>query len=175
MGLRRARMPFHSPVRVGGELWQYYVGFARVFNAPRMYGAGGIRKTGDMRRDASRKGFVNLPGRKDVPANGVGLATLRLDGYVSLDAGPRGGTMTTKPFTFEGTQLIVNARALGHMTVEVLDAAGQPIQGVSRVSIAGDSVRHLVAWDGLGQLAGQPIRLRFYLWNAELYAFGFAS
>ncbi len=39
-----------------------------------------------------------------------------------------------------------------------------------------DSVRHRVTWNGspdVSKLAGQPIRLRFHMAFASLYAFGF--
>lgn len=43
----------------------------------------------------------------------VGLATLRLDGFVSLDAGDGGGELTTEPFRFQEERIIVNADASG--------------------------------------------------------------
>ena len=148
------RMPLHAPVVVGDELWLYYSGFAGIFNGPRMYGA-------------------HMPVGEKVPANGIGLATMRLDGFASLDAGPRGGAFTTKPFTFEGNRLTLNARALGHITADLLDAEGNPLEGFDPASVAGDSVRHTVTWDNLKSLVGRPVRLRFRMWNAALYAFAF--
>ena len=158
------QLPLHEPVRVGDELWLYYSGKSTVFN------------------DARGLGMTLLTGGQ-VPPNGIGLATMRLDGFASLDGSPRGGTITTKPFTFEGTKLTVNARALGHITVEVLDADGQPIEGYNPLSTTGDSVsqrphydpalRRTSPWTDLGKLAGRPIRLRFHLWNTQLYAFAF--
>ena len=41
---------------------------------------------------------------------GLGLATLRRDGFVSLDAGLREGIICTKPFFSTGESLIINAR-----------------------------------------------------------------
>ena len=163
-----SQVPLHAPVVVGDELWLYYSGFSTVFNGARTHGWS-----------------VTTDGR--VPPNGIGLATMRLDGFASLDAGPRGGTVTTKPFTFEGAQLTVNANALGHLAVEVLDEGGQPIEGYGHRSSTGDSLRHIPSydadrqvrrtnpWPDLGRLAGRPIRLRFHLWNTELYGFAFES
>ena len=98
---------------------------------------------------------------------------MRLDGFASLDAGPQGGTFTTRPLLFSGNSLVVNARALGHITVELQDADGNPIHEFARASVAGDSTEHILRWDGLEQLGGHHIRLRFYLWNARLFAFQF--
>ena len=159
------QVPLHEPVRVGDELWLYYSGLSTIFNGARGDDGWGLLTDGQ------------------VPPNGIGLATMRLDGFASLDGSPRGGTLTTKPFTFEGTKLTVNARALGHITVEILDADGQPIEGYNPLSTTGDSVsqsphydpvlRRTSPWTGLGKLNGRPIRLRFHLWNTQLYAFAF--
>ena len=146
--------PMHGPVVMGDELWLYYAGHSTTFNGPRGEGDG-------------------LPVGAKAPANGIGLATMRLDGFASLDATPRGGTMTTKPLTFRGTTLILNARAMGHVTVELLDMEGKPVEDFGPASIAGDSVRHELTWSGIEKLAGRPVRLRFRMWNAQLYAFGF--
>jgi len=157
-----AQLPMDAPVRVGDELWLYYSGFSRELNSPRTFGDG-------------------LAFGAKVPAQGIGVGTMRLDGFVSLDASPRGGIVTTKPVIFTGTELTINARALGHITVEILDAEGNPIPGFGPASdcnggvesISGDSVRHSIKWKNLGKLAGQPIRLRFHMWNSQLYAFQF--
>ncbi|GIT30549.1 MAG: hypothetical protein Ct9H300mP1_25950 [Planctomycetaceae bacterium] len=60
------------------------------------------------------------------PKKGVGLATLRVDGFVSVEAGPKGGSMTTRPILFLGDTLTGNAEAKGgSLTVEALDAEGK--------------------------------------------------
>ena len=59
------------------------------------------------------------------------------------------------------------------MTIEILDAAGTPIEGLGRPAITGDSVRFKLASEKLADLAGTAIRLRFHLWNTQLYSFGF--
>ena len=158
-----AQLPFPQPVRVGDELWLYYVGFSRVFNSPRVYGPG-------------------LPEGERATANGLGVAAMRLDGFASLDASPRGGVFVTKPLIFKGSRLILNARALGHISIELLDSDGKPIPGFDRATIAGDSLRHDLlsakgvknsSWARLGELAGQPVRLRFDMWNSLLYSIVF--
>jgi len=58
------------------------------------------------------------------------------------------------------------------------DADGRPIPPYTAEAsrLRGDSTAQVVSWSGhsdLGHLAGQPIRLRFVLDNAELYAFRF--
>ena len=111
------------------------------------------------------------------PKKGVGLATLRVDGFVSVEAGPKGGSMTTRPILFLGDTLTVNAEAKGgSLTVEALDAEGKPIKNFgieSSVPLTSDSINHKLAWKGqadLHQLQGRPIRLRFHLKGAKLYS-----
>ena len=43
----------------------------------------------------------------------LGLAKLRRDGFVSLDADQRIGTLLTRPLSFAGRTLFVNAAVLG--------------------------------------------------------------
>jgi hypothetical protein len=63
----------------------------------------------------------------------IGLATLRLDGFVGLRAGETAGTIVTKPFRLEGQELMVNVDARdGQASVEVLDETGQPLPGYAR-------------------------------------------
>ena len=125
--------------------------------------------------------YTGDPPRKDPqarePARGVGLATLRRDGFVSIDAGPQGGTMTTRTFLFLGDTLLLNADAAqGSIAVEALDADGQPIPGFGRdasVTLTTDNIRHPLAWKGhkdLHQLQGRPIRLRFHLKQARMFS-----
>ncbi len=60
---------------------------------------------------------------------GVGLATLRLDGFASLRA-ETAGTVATKPFTFSGQRLETNADAVGgSIRLEILDCGGEPLEG----------------------------------------------
>lgn len=119
--------------------------------------------------------------------------TSRLDGFVSINAPGAGGQFTTKPLTFEdnpaitgpdGTaqaELVINyaTSAAGTIRCEILDAAGQPIQGYTLSDcdpIYGDHIERAVAWGGssdVRKLAGTPIRLRFVMEDADLYALRF--
>lgn len=109
--------------------------------------------------------------------------TLRLDGFVSVQAPMRGGEFVTKPFLFEGTQLTLNVStsAAGGVHVEMQDASGQPLSGFSlseSVEIIGDEIERVVRWkqgSDVGPLAGQPIRLRFVMQDADLYALRFGT
>jgi hypothetical protein len=108
--------------------------------------------------------------------------TLPLDRYVALDASSMPATFTTHPLTFTGSRLELNAdvRPGGHVKLELQDEAGQPLPGYALADcqpLAGDSLRHVVTWQGgadLASLAGKPTRVRCEARNASLYAFQFA-
>jgi len=108
----------------------------------------------------------------------TGLATLRRDGFASMDAGEAEGTLTTRPVRFSGKHLFVNVAAPeGDVRVTVLDAEGKVVPGFScqgGVPVRSDTTCARVAWKGgddLSALAGKPVRFRFHLRNAKLYSF----
>ena len=121
-----------------------------------------------------------LPENPDPDRSAICLATLRRDGFVSLDADEEGGMVTTQPFHWEGERLYLNADARkGEIACEILDSTGQPLAGFSRqdcLSIAGDNVRLAVNWQRQGGMpvpSVGPIRLRISLRNARLYSYWF--
>jgi hypothetical protein len=109
-------------------------------------------------------------------ANGsMGLAVLRRDGFASMSSN---GTLLTRPVTFTGSHLFVNVAAeTGSVRVEVCDLEGRPLQGYARedcLPVSVDSTKQPVTWasgEDLRHLAGRPLRFRFFLDDAELYAF----
>ena len=112
---------------------------------------------------------------------GMGLATLRRDGFASLSAnGTAGGSVTTRPLTIAGGRLSVNAdvRTGGSVRVAVLDGEGQPLPGLDAAGcrpVTGSGTAQAVTWEE-ADLAGAvergaPVRLRFHVENADLYAF----
>ena len=105
---------------------------------------------------------------------------LAADGFVSVhNSGDDDGTLVTKPITFTGTTLRLNATvaAGGSLKVEVLNSAGTPITGFTAadsVPITGDQLTATVAWSSgasLSTLAGQSVKLKFYLDNVDLYSY----
>ena len=108
----------------------------------------------------------------------TGLATLRRDGFASLDAGDKPGTLTTVPVRFKGRFAFVNAAAAsGELRAEVLDAAGQAVAPFTRencLPLAADGTKQRLAWKGaddLSAVAGQAVRFRFHLRHGSLYSF----
>ncbi len=125
--------------------------------------------------------YFYVSGRGEDRAKGActtGLAVLRRDGFTSMDAGEQPGTLTTRPLTFKGRYLFVNAdMAGGELRAEVLDRDGRVIPGFGKEDCAAlttDSALAPVRWKGpvdLSALAGQPVRFRFHLTRGKLYAF----
>jgi len=114
-------------------------------------------------------------------ASGVcstGLATLRRDGFASMDASKAEATLTTRCVHFTGKFLFVNVNSDGgELRAEVLDEAGRVIAPFARdncVPISVDKTLQLVKWKDASDLAavtGRPVRFRFHLTNGQLYAF----
>ena len=106
----------------------------------------------------------------------LGLATLRRDGFVSLDANETEGRMLTKPLTLNGGELHLNADASqGYITVSITDDIGTPLDGYTSRQIVGDQLDISVEFDQpLETLRGKEIRLQFQLRNASLYSYWFA-
>jgi hypothetical protein len=107
--------------------------------------------------------------------------TLRLDGFVSVNAPYAGGEFITKPLKFEGRELVINfsTSTVGTVRVELLDAEGSPIEGFTLddcEEIYGDRIEHVVTWKGgsdVSCLAGKPVRMRFVMNDADLYSIRF--
>lgn len=111
-------------------------------------------------------------------AAAIGLATMRKDGFVSLDADDfTTGTATTKSLTNMSGPLLLNADASGGwLKVEVLDAQGQVIPGYSAADcapITADGIDLQVSWNGQSILpqSEEPMQLRFLMQGASLYSF----
>ncbi len=116
-----------------------------------------------------------------LPSVRISRYTLRTDGFVSVNAGFAGGGFTTPALVFEGDELELNyaTSAVGSVRVEVQDAGGGPLPGFALDTcpeIFGDEIEGVVRWaDGgdVGALAGRPVRLRFVMKDADVFAFRF--
>ena len=107
--------------------------------------------------------------------------TFRMDGFVSLNAPLKGGEMVTKPLRFTGARLVLNfaTSAAGSVKVELQDGAGQPLPGHSLADcddVFGDAIERPVTWGGstdVSDLAGKPMRVRFVMKDADVWAMRF--
>lgn len=103
---------------------------------------------------------------------GIGVACLRRDGFVSLDASFSGGCVLTKPLLLPSTNVFLNVKAdYGSVLVEAVGTDGSTL--AKSVPLVADSVRAKVNWAeeaALDSLTARPVRLRLHLRNARLYA-----
>ncbi len=165
----------NKPIVVGDEIWLYYGGRANTHGWPEEFE--GYKPIPEDREEFDRRWK-----RLESPTSGISIAKWRLDGFVSIDAGPSGGELTTKPLVFYGRQLEINAAApAGSIAVEIQDPSGRPLSSYALSDcdpLRGDSVHHLVCWKGksdLTLLAGHAVRLKFALKDTSLYAFQFVG
>lgn len=146
-------------IRRGSELWQYFSGSPLKHN------------------EAKLENLIKAENRRV-----YSRIVSRLDGFVSVDAGPEGGFFETPPLTFTGSRLELNVQVRdgGWLRVALLDKTGAPIKGYTAEQcrpVTGDHITAVVGWNGrsdLSGLAGKPIKMRVELRNASLYAFQFA-
>jgi hypothetical protein len=114
--------------------------------------------------------------------------SIRQDGFVSVQAPAEGGEMLTRPFVFGDAEnpqgklaLTINfaTSAAGTIRCELQDQAGQPLEGFALAdcdAIYGDELKREVTWRGkadVSALAGETIRVRFVMNDADLFALQF--
>ena len=151
-----------EPLVVGDELWIYYASrpspavFANIF--------------------AEKKG--PRVQRQDVYS--TGLAKLRLDGFASLNGGEETGTVVTRPLTFKGKTLHINADVAdgGEIIVGFRTRDGKKaVDGFvveNCAPLTGDSIDMTASWNSgedISKLSGSFSRLEFKLRNAKIYSF----
>lgn len=98
-----------------------------------------------------------------------------------MNAAYAGGELLTKPLKFAGRTLTINfaTSAVGSVRVEIQDAAGKPIPGFAAadcLEAIGDEIERTVRWkegEDVSSLAGQPVRLRCVMKDADLFALRF--
>ncbi len=115
------------------------------------------------------------------PTSHLRRYSMRLDGFASAKALYAGGELVTKPLTFKGQELTINfgTSAAGSVRVEIQDVSGNPMPGFSLNEAneqIGNEIERVVTWkqgSDLSSLSGKPVRLRFVIKDADLYAFKF--
>lgn len=138
-----------APVVVGDKLHFYYGGFDRVH---------------DYYKDVS---------------GAIGLAILRLDGFCSMRAGVKEGSLISRREVFRTPKVNINAKTAttGYVIAELLDRNNNVIPGFSRadcIPFKGDSVRGAIEWKTESfpdKWIGADKKIRFFLKNADLYSY----
>ena len=152
-------------IRRGDELWIYFSGRSQGKETPPP--GGYLVPSGEPGFDP--RGIVGS----------IGIGILRVDGFCSRDAGDERGSLLTRPITFDGQRLYVNADIAdgGHVKAGFEDLEGRPIGGYALSDshgATGDSVAHEMRWRGrlqLGAVGRRPVRMAIELRNASLFSF----
>jgi hypothetical protein len=115
----------------------------------------------------------------------IGLAKLRLDGFVGLYTNPYPGRMVTKPIEADGSVLLVNcipdSRNGGWLKAEIQDEQGVPIEGFTIddcLPVAEDDLYNEIIWSSgksLGELRGRKTKVCIRQWENVFYGFRFAD
>ena len=110
----------------------------------------------------------------------IGAATLRRDGFCGMVADGN-GEIVTRPLTFTGSHLFVNAECLyGEVKAEIIDGTGQVVPGFSvadckELKYVDRTKAELVFGDSASGACvlpkGNGLRIRFMLHCATLYSF----
>jgi len=108
---------------------------------------------------------------------GIGFATLRKGGFVSLRGPKNGGGVVTRKVVWPGGELRVNCDARdGELRVRISGDRRDPLPGFNYedcVPFTGDSTAHSIRWKdrSLDELKGRQFRIEFSLQSADLYSF----
>lgn len=106
----------------------------------------------------------------------TGLASLRRDGFVSLQTKDK-GFLLTPTLSFQGNYFFVNADVKGELRVALLDRNNHPIPGYSAedcIAMKGNSTQFLIRWKqhrSVSEVKGKRVKLKFYLSDGDLYSF----
>ncbi len=109
--------------------------------------------------------------------------SMRLDGFASVRADYKGGEFITKALKFSGKQLEINfaTSAAGGVRVEIQDQSGQAIPGFALADAReqiGNEIDRVLSWNSgsdVSSLAGKPVRLRFVMKDADIFALKFSK
>ena len=109
----------------------------------------------------------------------IGMATLRLDGFVGIVARKEPGRLLTRPFVLEGRDLYVNAacESGGEISIAMLDGDGKILPGFGHtqcIPIHGDGIKQRVVWQEnatLSRFRDEVVRLEFRIKEARTYSF----
>ena len=142
----------NAPIAVGDELRFYYSGRSAVH-------------TSRFAQADDGKGVLGFDAA-------IGFGTLKRDRFAGMEAGFDGGTLLTKPLLLgtgaQGDRLFINAdAAFGIVEVELLSMDGAQL---AAATVQAEDATEIAVPLDLTAHAGEPVRVRFTVRNARLYA-----
>eukprot|EP01047_Picozoa_sp_COSAG01_P069102 COSAG01_NODE_10137_length_2240_cov_15.120972_2_plen_300_part_00 len=170
-----------QPVMMDNEIWFYYAGTNRDHAGVLDPSAPTPPREGCV---PERAGLWGSTGPLRCSLTGMGVARLRLDGFVSLTAplhaSPTAKQLamaTTPPLIFSGStlKLNMNTGAGGSVSVSITNCSGQTL--AESFPMVANGLAFEVQWRQnsvkVGALAGKPVCLELALIGAHVYAFQF--
>jgi hypothetical protein len=106
--------------------------------------------------------------------------SIRRDGFASQFGSWRGARMYTRPFILRGRELRINfaTSAAGAVKIRMIKADGSDLDAdtMDTDEMFGDSTERRVHFTTgeIDKFIGQPVVLRFDLWDADVYSFKFS-
>ncbi len=115
---------------------------------------------------ATENYYERTPGR-------VRRFAYRVDGFVAMRGGDKGGEVLTKVLNYKGGELLLNyvVREGGSLSVDVLDKAGKVI-GKSK-PLSGDAIDEVIEWEQSLELGKGAIQLRLMIKKADIFSLRF--
>lgn len=109
----------------------------------------------------------------------IGLATMRLDGFCSMNAGDKEGWFISRREPMLEPAVIINAKtdSGGSITAEILDRKDRVIKGFSReqcIAFEGDRVSHVLRWKTATfpeAMKRTDYKIKFWLKRAKMYSY----
>jgi len=156
------------PDTTGREMYLYYRGGDWLH---------GWDRNANNKRILTSKG---LGGTQDITC--ISRLISRRDGFTSVRGAYSGGKFTTPLVMFAGNKLVLNVdtSATGMVQVGFLDEDGAPVAGFAPEQCdlihTANEINRRVSWSGspdVSKLAGKPVRIKFLVRDADLYAFQF--
>jgi hypothetical protein len=139
-----------EPLVMGDELWFFYSGWDQV-----------------------HEDYTGLRAA-------AGLATLRLDGFCSMQAGDKEGWLISRREVFNTPKVTINAKCApgGYVTAELVDRWNNVIPGFEKTycnAFTGDSVHGELTWAKHPtfppELTDKDRKVKFYIKDADLYSY----
>lgn len=143
-----------------------------------LYGDGypwsGFAYVNDGRKEKDDMLCFWFPKNHDNPGeNSYNRYSMRIDGFISLNANFDGAQMRTKKIIFKGSEMKLNfaTSAFGRIRIAINDEKGNVIESED---LFGDRVDRPVRFKGdLSSFSGKEVQITFYMKDCDIYSFQF--
>ena len=160
----RTNEAFLSPGIENGDNWVYGDGY---------FARGMIETPSEIKGEPNELSLFCISGYRARPTT-LERYTIRMDGLFSWSTNFKGGTVLTKPFTFEGSKMSVNfaTSAFGYLCIPFCDEQGAEIPSYNSGRLFGNTIDRPCDFEkSLTELNGKTVRMKISMKDAEFYSF----